>query len=190
MQVEDIASWTGQEVVGPDDEKIGKLHEVYAEVGSTQPTIAAVKVGRLGGHHHLIPLADAVFSRGQVRVPYTRDQVASSPEVDGSGHLTRAEEVAFAEHHGLTLVPSEAPPEATRYESASARQARAEATAADLRRADELDAEAARLGDEADDLEARATELASTANADRERQRQLTAEASEIRRAVDAVPPP
>lgn len=189
MELEDIGSWTGQDVVGVDDERIGKLSEVYTEVGGTDPAIGAVKVGRLAGRLHLVPLTDAVFSRGHVRVPLSKDQVSSAPEIDASGQLSRAEEVAYAQHYGLDEPDVSGDPNALRYESATARSARRDAMDADRRRAEEMEAEAARLGESAEEADARATEAAHQARADRDRQQHLVTEAASIRHALDAAPP-
>ncbi len=189
MQVEDIASWVGEDVVDGEDAKIGRLHEVYTEIGGSTPVIGSVKVGRIAGKTHLVPLTEAVFSRGQVRVPFPKDLVAAAPEADDSGQLSGAEEIAFAQHYGLTLADGSAGPEALRYESSTARAARAEAMGADLRRAEEMEAEADRLGAEADELDARAAEATQHARANRERQQQLATEAGAIRRSLDGAPP-
>lgn len=189
MRVEDLDSWTGQDVVDADDHKIGKLHDVYTEIGRDDPAIGAVKVGRIAGRLHLVPLGDAVFSRGQIRVPLAKDHVAGAPEVGDTGRLSRAEEIAFAQHYGLDDPGSSDRDDALRYESTAARRARGEAMGRDLARAEEMEAEAETLGGRAVERDAQAAELAQHAAADRGRQQQLLDEAAAIRRGLDAAPP-
>lgn len=161
---------------------------MFTEVGGQGPAIGAVKVGRLAGRTHLVPLADATFSSGQVRVSLIKDQVAGAPEADDTGQLSRAEEVAYAEHYGLSAAAVTTSDDALRDESSTARRARREAMDADLRRAQEMESEAVRLEHEADDLEARASEAAQHARDGRERQQQLLHDAADLRRAVDSAP--
>lgn len=188
VEVERIADWKGQDVVDRDGEKIGKLEEVYSEVGRNEPAIGAVKTGVIGRGRHLVPLTGASLGRGYIRVTVTKDEVKAAPTVDSSGQMTREEEIAYAGHYGLPE-PARGDPDSPRYESSSVTQSRHEAMAADMRRAEEMEAEAARLGTAADEAQQQATTAAEQAEHSRQEQQRLLGEAGEIRAAIAAADP-
>lgn len=136
-QVEKIEDWAGQEVVGSDDEKIGKLEDVYFASGSAEPALASVKSGFLGRKLHLVPLERAAVTRDHVKVAFTKEQVSDAPELAAEGRLGETEREAVASHFGITL-------EGEGWESASARNRREAEAAGMEERVAELD-EAARV---------------------------------------------
>lgn len=186
MQVEDIAEWTGQDVVDVEGDKIGKLEEVYAEVGGTQPVMGAVKVGLIGAHHHLVPLTEVSLSRGYLRVPFTKEQVTSAPEASEARHVSRADEIAFARHYGFTVAEGDDDLGSVRYESSEIIHSRLESMAADRQRADAIEAEARQLEEEADAAETRATESATEAREKRARRGELLDEVARLRGGTSA----
>ena len=98
---EQIASWRGHEVVGDNDEKIGKIEEIYLDQDTGKPEWLAVKTGMFGGKVSFIPLAQANPDGDTIRVPYGKDQVKDSPNVEPDGELSQKEEADLYGHYGF-----------------------------------------------------------------------------------------
>lgn len=168
MDIEHIEGWRGQDVVDRDGEKLGKLEDVYVDLASDEPGLAAVKSGVLGRKVRLVPLEGASFARDAVRVPVAKERFEDAPEAGGEGRLERGVELAVFDHFGL-----EAPygDEGPRYESMQAAAARRAEAAEHRRRADELEATAERKAADAQDAQRRAQEAEDAARmAERERE--------------------
>jgi len=99
--VEFLADWLGEEVLGADGEKAGKLEEIYLD--GTQPVIAEVKAGGLRRKTHLVPLDGAVVGRDYVRVAHSAALVGGAPGHSGDGPPDAATLNGVAEHYGLLL---------------------------------------------------------------------------------------
>jgi hypothetical protein len=182
-EVEDIRSWVGADVVDPTDDKIGKLVDVLIDARTGEPGYGIAKSGVLG-HRSIVPLAGAAFSRGHVRVTVGKDRASSAP-VDVADQLTAADEALLRRHFGPEEMASDEPvaldDDTVRFESAVAIDERRRQAAADLARAEELEAKAQARDAKATDLhdDARAREQRSAAEA-AERDRLLD-EAAEAR---------
>jgi len=185
MEIENIEQWKGQEVVDPDGEKVGKLEELYTLLGADEPAIGAVKTGLVGKTLHLIPLFDATLGRDHIRIGATKDHVKSAPTLQTPGRLTRAEEVAFAQHYGLQAPPAdEDDAGAVRYESSGIRGERETARADAMRRADELEAEAERHRHQSETHTQNATQASSAADQSRQESDRLLDEARQLRKSM------
>ncbi len=184
LQVENIEQWKGQEVVGTEGERIGKLDEILFECRSGQPTLAVVKVGRLSKHQVLVPLAGATLGRDHVRLAHTKEMVEAAPRIDSVESVDRDDELLLARHYGVTAPPEAddaGEDESPRYETATMVEQRRSAIEADERRAAELEAEAERrqaVVVEGQTTAAQATERADEAEQER---RRLLAEAAALR---------
>ena len=107
MQVTEAYELRGRDMVGRDGEKIGRLEEIYLDARSGQPEWAAVHTGFLGTKQSFVPLADAEPARGNVVVPYSKDQVKEAPSVDPDGELSPEEEERLYTHYGVASSASE-----------------------------------------------------------------------------------
>jgi hypothetical protein len=96
LDVEAINEWRGQDVLDPDDQKIGRLEEIYYA-----PGFACVATGLFGRRLSFVPLAGASMARNHVRVAYPAALVKDAPNVEPDGQLTVAEEEALFDHYGL-----------------------------------------------------------------------------------------
>lgn len=182
MDVERIESWRGQDVVDREGEKLGKLEDVYVNLASGEPGLAAVKSGMLGRKVRLVPLDGASFAHDAVRVPIDRERFDSAPEAEGEGRLERDSELAVFEHFDLEAPHGE---EGPRYESTQAAAARRAEADQQRRRADELEEAAERKGAEAQEAHRRAEEAQDSAHAaEREREDALN-EARSAREQAD-----
>lgn len=83
----------------PGGEELGRVGRVYADDSSGRPEWVTV---RADDAERFLPLREAASVDGDLVVPYGREQVLSSPVVDGSqGHLSRTQETDLYGHYGL-----------------------------------------------------------------------------------------
>ena len=107
MEVTEAYELRGRDMVGRDGEKIGKLEEVYLDPRSGQPEWATVNTGLFGTKQSFVPLAEAEPARGNVVVPYSKDQVKEAPSIDPDGELSPEEEEGLYTHYGVASSESE-----------------------------------------------------------------------------------
>ena len=188
MDIERIESWRGQDVLDRDGEKLGKLEDVYVDLGSGEPGLAAGKTGRLGRTVRLVPLREASFARDAVRVTIAKERFDSAPEAGEEGVLERGVELTVFDHFDL---PAPAGEEGPRYESTQSAAARRAQAEEQRRHADELEAAAERRAEEAQDAHRRAEEAQDAARAaEREREDALNEARSARERAERTEHPP
>jgi uncharacterized protein (TIGR02271 family) len=99
----DAQQLVGAQLVGADQEKIGKIGQVFLDDETGAPQWVTVQTGLLARSENFVPLASArVVDDGQVQVPYGKDQVKDAPSVDvDAGHISEAEEAALYRYYGL-----------------------------------------------------------------------------------------
>jgi uncharacterized protein (TIGR02271 family) len=100
-QTTPYGDWVGRTAVDPDGEKVGKIHDVYADDTSGQPEWLALTTGFFGTRVSLVPLAAASMSGDEVCVAYGKDLIKDSPHVDAAGHLTSQEEQQLFAHYRM-----------------------------------------------------------------------------------------
>jgi uncharacterized protein (TIGR02271 family) len=100
-QVTEAYEWRGRSVVTSDGDKIGRLEEIYLDTDSGEPEWATVATGLFGAQQTFVPLVDVDHRRGEVVVPYSKDQVKDAPSVDPDGQLSHEEEYRLYEHYGI-----------------------------------------------------------------------------------------
>ena len=88
----------GGTAVSSDGHRIGKLTRVYLDDDTGQPSWGEVESGLLGRTEHFVPLTSGSVEGDDIRVPFTRDEVHSAPDVHAhEGHLSKADDAAL--HH-------------------------------------------------------------------------------------------
>lgn len=98
--LQDVQTWRGQELRGPDGHKIGKIEEVYLDRETGEPEWLAVKTGLFGSKHSFVPIEGASMRDDGVTVPYDKDTVKGAPNIDADGELSPEEESRLYEHYG------------------------------------------------------------------------------------------
>jgi uncharacterized protein (TIGR02271 family) len=99
----DHGRFIGQTLYSSDNEKVGKIGQVFLDDDTDRPEFLTVNTGLFGMNESFVPAADATVDGEGVRVPFTKDQVKDAPNVDvDSGHLDQSEERRLYEHYGLT----------------------------------------------------------------------------------------
>ena len=189
-EIEDIESWIGADVLDPADDRIGKLDDVIIDSASGSPAYGVTKSGLLA-RRSLVPLQGASFSRGYVRVPVSAEQISSAP-VDAADEVSPEDHALLSRHYGTA--DDQAASDTTgdqprRFESVKIVADRDRKATADLARAEELEAEAAKRHEKSGSLHQAAQERdAEAAAIDAERDRLLD-EAAEARARAEGRPP-
>jgi len=98
---EEVFSWRGQQLRSSDDEKLGKIEEIYLDAETREPEWALVTTGLLGTKQSFVPLRDASRSGDAVTVPYDKATVKDAPAIDPDGQLSQSEESTLYRHYGI-----------------------------------------------------------------------------------------
>jgi hypothetical protein len=104
--VEDVKEWLGRDVLGPADEKHGKLEDVFYDGESDAPSFASVKHGTIGKKLTLVPLAGATAGRDFLRVTVDKDRFKSAPSFDTDTELSVDDEASVFGHFGVSYTPA------------------------------------------------------------------------------------
>ena len=105
----DVQAWIGQQLTGSDDDKIGKVDQIYLDRETGEPKFLTVKTGLFGNNVSFVPIGEARSAGGGVAVPYTKDQVKDAPNVDADGEISREEERRIFEHYELSYSEYDGP---------------------------------------------------------------------------------
>jgi len=97
---EDVSSWRGQDLHGPDG-KIGEITDVYLDRQTERPEWLAVRTGVFGTNVSFVPVHEASTGAGGVTVPYDKDTVEGAPNSEAGGELSPTEERRLYEYYGL-----------------------------------------------------------------------------------------
>ena len=85
--LEEASSWIGFKLDDADGRGAGRVEGLFVDSRDGAPTWIAVKTGRLRGHS-AVPFEFAAAGIGHVWVPYAKEQIRSSPEVDPTAAST------------------------------------------------------------------------------------------------------
>lgn len=92
----------GADVYGSDGDKIGQVGQVFLDDATGKPEWVTVQTGLFGTKESFVPVAQAQFDGGGLRVAHDKDIVKDAPRVDAySGHLSKDEEAELYRHYGL-----------------------------------------------------------------------------------------
>lgn len=97
----DVSEWYDRTVVGPDNDKIGKVADIYLDNATEQPEWAAVKTGLFGNRVSFVPLAGARVEGDNLHVAYDKSKVKDAPNVDADDQLSEEEEAELYRYYGL-----------------------------------------------------------------------------------------
>ncbi|SDP81004.1 DUF2382 domain-containing protein [Lentzea jiangxiensis] len=101
---ERMTHWTGREVHDPAGDKIGTVAQLWFDDDSGQPTWLSVSTGLFGLRESFLPVQGITEdTNGDLRTPYTKDQVKDAPNIDADGaHLDTDEEERLYNHYGVS----------------------------------------------------------------------------------------
>jgi hypothetical protein len=99
--IDTVLEWRGRTVLDASGEKIGKFHELYLDSETDRPEWAGVIIGVVNRRQRLVPLSEAKQHGAALLVPFDKEQVESSPDVEAGGELSQEDEAALYRHYGL-----------------------------------------------------------------------------------------
>jgi PRC-barrel domain len=100
--IDDVSDLAGKTVSDQEEKPIGEIKEIYALDGDGQPTWVSVETsGTDENRTVLIPIARLKEEDGELRVPYSRDHINETPEVDTSDGITPECERTLRDHFGI-----------------------------------------------------------------------------------------
>ena len=99
--IEDVKTWRGNAAIGPDENKLGTVEDIYLDQETGEPEWVALKTGMFGSKLSFAPLAQARLEGDTVVLPYEKDQIKSAPRVEADGALSQEEEAELYRHYGL-----------------------------------------------------------------------------------------
>ena len=100
QQVEGLLAESGN-VLGPNGDKIGAVGTFYLDDQTNEPAWVTVSTGLFGSNESFVPLSEATVEGADVLVPYSKDEVKNSPQVDSDGSITPEEEVMLYRYYGF-----------------------------------------------------------------------------------------
>jgi hypothetical protein len=183
--VEQIEDWLGREALDLEDEKVGKLDEVYYSKATGDAVFASIKSGLLGRHSSLVPLAGASVGRDYVRLAYSAKQIEQAGS-DINVHETVNHDDArrLGELYGIALTPDDD------FESSSVINARLKASAEARQQAEDLEEQARQRAAEATQAQGEAHGAEQDAAVKAEEFERARAEADRARAEAERITPP
>jgi hypothetical protein len=126
--VDVVLGWRDRDVLDRDDQKVGKLRDLFLDSQTDRPEWAGVSTGFLGRKLALVPLAEATEAEGAVRVAFTEQQIKDAPTMDPDMELSQSEEESLYRHYGLDYSRTESatglPPGARAHEDENVQRRR------------------------------------------------------------------
>lgn len=97
----------GSDLIGANDDKVGRIGQIYLDDQTGRPEWATVHTGFFGTHESFVPLEGAQRVSSGLAVPYAKDQIKDAPNVDPSnGHISEDQEAELYRHYGLAYSES------------------------------------------------------------------------------------
>ncbi len=106
----DLNNLAGLTVYGLNEEKIGKVADVYQSTEGSDGTFVTVSTGLFGSSASFIPLSDARVEGDKLVVPYDKELVKDAPRVEDDEELTAPEEDRLHQHYSNASTQSAPPP--------------------------------------------------------------------------------
>lgn len=88
-------------VIDSEGSKVGDVGQVYLDDATGRPEWVTVKTGLFGMNETFVPLRGETVTNGEIRVPYTKDQIKGAPSIDPEGHITEAEEAELYHYYSI-----------------------------------------------------------------------------------------
>jgi hypothetical protein len=100
LDIDTVLGWRGRTVRDPEGENVGTFGDVFLDRDTDRPAWGSVRTGLFGRHESFVPLDGVEEADGDLRVPYTGQQVSDAPRIDPDVSLTEDEERALYSHYG------------------------------------------------------------------------------------------
>src|SRR3712207_3000708 len=100
MTMDELMSGRGRSVYSTDGEKIGSIEEIFVDEDTNQPEWIGLGTGFFGTKRVLVPVEGAAMREDGVLVPYTKDHVKDTPDID-SDEISQETEAELYAHYRL-----------------------------------------------------------------------------------------
>jgi len=101
IATQDIDRIIGSEAVDPQNDKIGKVNQVYIDQETEQPSWVSVRTGLFGTSESLVPLENANWDADTLHVGYDKARIKDAPRVDADRELSPQEQEELYRYYGL-----------------------------------------------------------------------------------------
>jgi PRC-barrel domain len=107
--IEDVSSLPGKKVTDQEEVPIGEIKDIYAIDGDGHPTYVTVEASMGMGKKKLvfIPLARLKDEDGDLRVPYSKEHISNTPEVDADDGISAECDRLLRDHYGIDRADQE-----------------------------------------------------------------------------------
>lgn len=95
------ADLMGATAYDQDGDKIGKVGQVFFDDATGRPEWVTVNTGFFGTNENFVPLRDASFEGGDLRLPYEKSRVKDAPQIEAAGHLEPDDEDELYRYYDL-----------------------------------------------------------------------------------------
>ncbi|MCP2031033.1 hypothetical protein L1277_001124 [Okibacterium sp. HSC-33S16] len=103
----DIGGLQGAPVHGPDNEKIGTVHQVFVDAVTGAPNWITLKTGFLGRHEIFAPLANATWDGEIIHTEHDKNALLAAPRLNADEGLSPHNEEALNRHFGISDVDTD-----------------------------------------------------------------------------------
>lgn len=100
LSMDHLTEIQGSDVYASDGDKIGKVEEIYYDEATRQPEWIGIGTGFLRMKRVVVPVQGASIRDDCLWVPYGKDQVKDSPDIDDD-EITTDQEQQLATYYGL-----------------------------------------------------------------------------------------
>jgi hypothetical protein len=107
--IENVDELTGRSVTDQDGRDLGKIKHMYGVGDEQEPTWVTLKVSKgIGGSRPVfVPLARLKEEDQGLRVPYSKDHLLESPEVEESEQISEEDDRVLREYYAVGLADGE-----------------------------------------------------------------------------------
>jgi uncharacterized protein (TIGR02271 family) len=92
----------GRDLTDADGDRVGRIHQVWADTDTGQPEWVTVSTGWFGSRVSFVPLEGLTDEGDAVRARYPKDVIKDAPHVEADGgQLSRDEEETLYRHYGM-----------------------------------------------------------------------------------------
>jgi len=103
---ENLGSIMGAPVVGPHDDRIGTVGQVFVHPTTGSPNWVTVHTGLFGRRETFVPLDDADWDREVLRIPYEKGLVKDAPRIETDEALDPRAEDELYSYYGIASADS------------------------------------------------------------------------------------
>src|SRR5688572_3611030 len=100
LSIEQFERVRGADVYSQEGEKIGSVEQVYVDMETRRPEWIGLGAGFFGTKRVLVPVEGMSISEDEITVPYAKNHVKDSPDIEAD-EIDQETERALYAHYGL-----------------------------------------------------------------------------------------